>query len=315
MTGSGRTVEVDGREIELSNLDKTFFPGAGLTKGDVVDYYAEVSGVLLPHLEDRPLTMQRFPDGLEGDGFYQRDRPGHFPDWIESVTVEKEEGGEVECVLCQDRPTLIYLADQAALTLHGWLARKDRLRRPDRMVFDIDPPDEADGSGGVSDEASALVKEAARALRDVLEETGLEPFVMTTGSRGLHVTVPVERRQGFDEVRAFARSVADLVASRDPDRLTTAQRKARREGRLYLDCARNAYGQTGVAPYAVRARPGAPVAAPLEWDELGDGDLGPQSYTVENLFRRLGQKEDPWARIAEAARPLGGARERLEAKA
>lgn len=301
----GETIELDDRRIELSNLEKVFFPGEGITKGDLVDYYHRVAETLLPHVRDRPLSMQRFPDGLADDGFFEKNLPDHFPDWVESATLEKVEGGEITYVLCQDAATLVYLANQAAVTLHVWLSRRDRPRRPDRMIFDLDPPEA--GEGGFE-----LVKEGARELRDLLEELELAPFVMTTGSRGLHVVVPLERRQEFDPARAFARRAAELVAHREPNRFTTAHRKAKRAGRLYLDVGRNAYGQTGVAPYSVRGRPGATVATPLEWDELADAELGPRSYTVGNLFRRLGQRDDPWKEIAQAARPLGGAREALE---
>lgn len=305
-----RDVEVGGHTIALSNLDKPFFPDAGLTKGDVVDYYRSVSRVMLPHLRDRPLSLQRFPDGLLGEGFYQRERPVHFPAWIESVRLEKVEGGTVDCVVCQDEATLTYLADQAAVTLHAWLSRRDRPRVPDRMIFDLDPPGRHEDSVDAGE--FALVKEGARELRDLLSELGLEPHVMTTGSRGLHVTIPLERGPEFDVVRAFARDVADLVADRHPDRFTTEQRRARRGARLYLDVMRNAYGQTGVAPYAVRARPGAPVATPLDWKDLGRGDLGPRSYTITNLPGRLDRRSDPWKEIGARARPLGVARRALD---
>ncbi len=300
------TIEVEGRRIEVTNRDKVLFPDAGITKGDLIDYYRRIAETMLPHLHDRPLSTQRFPNGLSGEGFYEKNRPAHFPDWIESVTLEKVEGGEVEYVLCQDAATLVYLANQAAVTLHVWPSRRDRPRTPDRLIFDLDPPVGDDEAG------FALAKAGARTLRELLETLELRPFVMATGSRGLHVVVPLERRQEFDRVRDFARSAAELLVEREPDRFTIAQRKAKRGGRLYLDFMRNAYGQTGVAPYSVRARPGAPVAAPLDWDELGDADLVPRDYTLSNLFRRLGQREDPWRDIAAAARPLGGAAKALE---
>ncbi|HKK08033.1 MAG TPA: non-homologous end-joining DNA ligase [Gemmatimonadota bacterium] len=302
--------EIGGHAVELSNREKVFFPDAGITKGDVVDYYRRIAPILLPHLADRPLTLQRFPDGISARGFYQRDRPAHFPPWIESVRLEKVEGGTVDCVVCGDEATLAYLADQGALTLHAWLSRRDRPGEPDRMIFDLDPP------GGHEDpvdpEAFGLVVEGARAIRDLLAGLGLEPHVMTTGSRGVHVTVPLERGPSFAETRAFARDAADLVARRRPRRFTIEQRKAGRRDRLYLDCMRNAYGQTGVAPYAVRARPGAPIATPLDWDELGGPRPGPRTYTIRNIFRRLGQRPDPWRGIAGRARPLGPARGRLD---
>lgn len=307
MTGDegGRVVELDGREVEVSRPEKILFPDAGLTKSDLAEYCRKIADRMLPHLRRRPLTLQRFPDGIDEDGFYQKEIGSHFPDWIERVEVEKREGGTVTQVVCGDAATLVYLADQAVVTLHAWLSREGRLERPDRIVFDLDPPESGE-------EDFDLVRAGARAYRELLEELGLAPFVMTTGSRGLHVTVPIERRRDFDEVRELARDASELLARRDPERFTTARSREERGGRLFLDYLRNAYGQTGVAPYSVRALPGAPVATPLEWDELDGGDLGPRSYRVDNLFRRLGQKEDPWRDIGDEARPLGDARERLD---
>ncbi len=299
-------MRVDGRSVELSNTDKVLFPADGITKGDLIEYYRRVSDTLLPHAVDRPVSMQRFPDGIGTEGFYEKNLPGHFPDWVGTVRLPKVEGGEMSWVVCQDAATLVYLANQAVVTLHVWTSRRDRPEAPDRIVFDLDPP----GGGGGH---FVLVKEGARALRALLEDLGLAPFVMTTGSRGLHVVVPVERRLEFDGVRDFARGVAELLTRRDPDRLTTAQRKAKRGGRLYLDYMRNGYGQTAVAPYSVRARPGAPVATPLEWDELGDGTLGPRRFSLRNIFRRLGRREDPWRKIDASARALGPAIDGLEA--
>ena len=188
------------------------------------------------------------------------------------------------------------------VTPHTWLSRVDRLDCPDQLIFDLDPP-----RGDLD-----AVRTAARALREILEEVGLVAFVKSTGSRGLHVVSPLDRSANFDAVRGFARDVAEVVAARDPARLTTEQRKEKRRGRLYLDTARNAYAQTAVAPYAVRARPGAPVAVPLTWDEVGRKDFHPERYTVENVFRRLSRKGDPWADIGRRARSLSQPRGRLD---
>ena len=173
------------------------------------------------------------------------------------------------------------------------------------MIFDLDPPDDG----------FELVRFAARTVRAVLEDIDITGFVMTTGSSGLHVTVPLNAGADFDSVRDFARRVATVAATRAPQRLTTEQRKDKRRGRLYLDIMRNAYGQTAVAPYSVRAKPEASVATPLEWAEVDDPKLGPRRYTVQNLFRRLAQKSDPWAGIERHARPLAAARARLKSRA
>ncbi len=301
MSENEKTVEIGGHEIELSNLDKTFFPDAGLTKGDLVDYYRRIADVMLPHLKGRPLTLQRFPDGIGAGGFYQKEAPDYFPDWINHVQIEVEEEGEEQPqITCENAATLVYLANQACITPHAWLSRADKLDYPDKMIFDLDPHGDFH-----------TVEVAAKDIRELLEEVGLVPFVMTTGSRGLHVVVSLDRSADFDTVRDFARDLANVLEARYPDRYTTATRKKKRGDRLFLDYLRNSYAQHGVAPYGVRAKQGAPIATPLDWDELG-GDLTSQSYTMENIFRRLGQKEDPWKDFFDHAQGIDEARERLE---
>jgi len=300
--GSRERIEIDGRRIELSNTEKVLFPRAGLTKGDLIHYYRRVAPVMLPQIEGRPLSLQRFPDGIEAGGFMQKNASDYFPPWIGRAHLPKE-GGTVDYVLAGDAATLVYLANQAAVTLHTGLARVDRVDHPDRLVIDLDPSDEDFGK----------VKRGARAVRELIEALGLVPFVQTTGSRGLHVWVPLDRSASFDEVRRFAGELALRLVARAPEAFTTAQRKSGRGARLFLDVARNAYGQTAVAPYSVRARPEAPVATPLDWSELDDRALCPRRYTIVNLFRRLGQKPDPWAKIDRHARPLREAAGRLAA--
>ncbi|HEX2085056.1 MAG TPA: DNA primase small subunit domain-containing protein, partial [Solirubrobacteraceae bacterium] len=188
------------------------------------------------------------------------------------------------------------------VTSHAWLSRYDRLERPDRMIFDLDP----------SDGRPADVRTAARELGALLRELGLEPFALATGSHGFHVVVPLHRRHDFDAVRGFARDVARVAVARRPERLTLAQRKAKRAGRILVDVMRNTYGHTAVAPYAVRARPGAPVATPLAWDELGESRTLPDRWTLHMVPRRLEANGDPWREIARHARSLGAARRRLD---
>jgi bifunctional non-homologous end joining protein LigD len=293
-------IEVDGRRVELSRLDKVLFPADGITKGDLVEYYHRISAVMLPHLAGRPLTLHRFPDGLAEEGFFQKNAPDHFPPWIRRLEVPKEDGC-VRHALCDDAATLVYLADQACITLHPWLSREERLECPDRMIFDLDPADSDDTAG---------VRRAVRAVGDALRELGLRPFLATTGSRGFHVVVPLEPAHPFDTVRRFAHDLAALLSARDPDRLTVAQRKADRGRRVFVDYLRNGWAQTAVAPYSVRARPGAPVATPVDWEELPG--LGPRAYSVRNLFRRLGQRDDPWREIGVAAQRLETARRKLD---
>jgi bifunctional non-homologous end joining protein LigD len=285
-------MKVGSHTIEISNKDKVFFPESGITKGDLIQYYTDIAFIMLPHVQERPLTMHRFPDGIEGEGFYQKEIPDHFPQWLDRVRIQKKEGGENEQVVCNNAAALVYLANQACITPHIWLSRTDKLDYPDKLVFDLDPP---------GDEFEPVMK-AAYTLKDMLKERGLIPFVMTTGSRGVHVVTPLDRSQDFDTVRTFAENLADVLVQEDPQHLTTEQRKAKRGSRVFLDMLRNSYAQTSVAPYAVRAKPGAPVATPLEWEELEDTTS--QSYTTRTISKRMGQKSDPWKSLYSKARPL-----------
>lgn len=256
-------------------------------------YYSAVAPFMLPHLRGRPLTLQRFPDGISEDGFFQQQASDYFPDWITRATVEKQDG-HVTHVVAQNEATLVYLASQACICLHVWLSRKDRLRHPDRIVFDLDPP------GDSFDSAVS----AALLLREELTDVGLTCFVMSTGSRGLHVVLPITRGKSFDETREFAKGVADRMAMERPKEITVEQRKAKRRGRLYVDVMRNAYGQTSVAPYSVRAKPGAPVAIPLDWEEVESGGVDPSRFTIENVPSRLKEAGDAWHAIGRRAQSL-----------
>ncbi|MEX0167870.1 non-homologous end-joining DNA ligase [Streptomyces sp. LMG1-1-1.1] len=269
------------RTVEISRPDKGLFPGDGITKADLADYYRTVAQRMLPHLRGRPLMLERHPDGINGPAFMQKDVPDHFPDWIHRAELPKE-SGTVTYLICDDTATLLYLADKACTTPHRFLSKADQPDHPDRLVFDLDP---------ASDDF-APVRDAALGLHQLLNELELPSLLMATGSRGLHVVVALDRRTPFDDVRAFARGVAGVLAARHPDRFTTEARKKARRGRLYLDIGRNAYAQTAVAPYALRARPGAPIAAPLAWSDLDDPDLTARRWTLPTVDGLL--KEDPW---------------------
>lgn len=275
--------EIAGRTIEVSNADKVFFPDDGLRKGDLVAFYADIAETALPYLSDRPAVLVRYPDGIAGSRFFQKDASDYFPDWLRTVPVEKVEGGTIHHVVIDEPAAFAYLANQGAIELHAWPSRTRDLTKPDQAIFDLDPPGD--------DPAAA--RSAARRVRDLLSELGLACLLKTSGSKGFHVHVVLEGSDRFDEVRGFCGDVARLLARRHPEELTVERRKEQRAGRLYLDFERNAYGQHAVAPYTVRARPAAPVATPVDWAEL-DG-LSPRSYTVGNIFRRLAQKPDPWA--------------------
>jgi bifunctional non-homologous end joining protein LigD len=292
-------VRAGRRTVRVSRPGKELFPEDGITKEDLARYYRAVAARMLPHLRGRPLMLERHPDGVGDRGFLQKDVPGHFPDWLHRAELPKE-GGTVTYAVCDEPAALVYLADQACITLHRMLSRAQRPDRPDRMVFDLDP----------SDGDFAPVREAALELRALLDEIGLPSQVMTTGSRGLHVLVPLDGRADFDHVRDVARRAADLLARRRPDRLTTAARKAARRGRLYLDVQRNGYGQTAVAPYTVRSRPGAPVAAPIPWEAVEDPELTARRWTLADVTELLAR--NPWS-PAPRPRSLARAEARLRA--
>ncbi|MBJ3811728.1 non-homologous end-joining DNA ligase [Streptomyces flavofungini] len=282
----------------MKRPDKKLFPQDGITKADLAEYYRRVAPRMLPELRDRPLMLERMPDGIDGDRFYQKEISDYFPDWIHRTTVPKE-GGEVTHVVCDDTATLVYLAGQACITPHRWLSRGDRPRRPDRLVFDLDPPAQD----------FEPVRRAAHRLRELLDELELPSGLMTTGSRGLHVVVPLNRRDDVDDVLAFARAAAETLAARHAKELTAEPRKEARKGRLYLDVARNGYAQTVVAPFAVRSRPGAPVAVPLGWEELDDPALTARRWSVTDLGDRL--EKDPWEGLARRGRVVAAASRRL----
>ncbi|MGA5076321.1 non-homologous end-joining DNA ligase [Streptomyces griseoincarnatus] len=303
--GGSRTVRAGRRRVEIRRPDKVLIPGGDAareyTKGDLVDYHRAVARHMLPQLRGRPLMLDRRPDGIDGPAFMQKNTPDNYPDWITRVEVGKE-GGTVTHTVCDDTATLLYLVDQASITLHRWLSRADDVDRPDRLVFDLDP----------SGDDFEAVREAARWLGELLDELALPSALMTTGSRGLHVVVPLDGGQDFDTVREFAREVADTLADAHPDRLTTAARKKDRGDRLYLDVGCNAYAQTAVAPWTVRALPGASVATPLTWEQLDDPELHARRWTVENAVEQAAA--NPWAGLSRTGRSLAPARRRLAAR-
>lgn len=234
---------------------------------------------------------------------FQKDVPDHFPDWITRARVEKR-GGSLEQVICDKVATLVYLANQGCIEPHVFLSRVDRIDSPDHMVFDLDPPDRRHFPDA---------RRGALTLRALLEEElGLSCFVKTTGGKGLHVHVPLDRRSDFDGVRDLAREVADELASRYPGEMTMEQRKDARGQRLFIDWLRNSYAQTVVAPYAVRARPGAPVATPVHWEEVEDSDLRPDRFTLHTLPERLRRVGNPWAGMTRRSHSLGRSRRQLE---
>jgi bifunctional non-homologous end joining protein LigD len=277
------------RNVRITHPDKALFPN-GITKLDLAEYYRDVADAMLPHVRDRPVSMQRFNGGIERPGFFQKDIPKGAPEWVPTIEVPKK-GGTVRHVLANEVATLVWLANQNCITPHVSTARADRLDRPDRIVWDLDP------SGDDFD----LVRRTAIDLGTLLREAGCKPHAMVTGSRGIHVVVAIQRRYTYDAVRDAALAVANALVERSPEDLTTEFYKEKREGRLFVDVNRNGRAQTAVPAYAVRPRPGAPVATPLHWAELEDPGLRPDRWTIGTVRDRLGSDGDPWAGIARGA--------------
>ena len=288
-------------DVRITHPDKVLFPRDGYTKVDVIGYYEAVSDVMLPYMRGHPLAMLRFNAGIDGERFFHKQAPNYFPDYIGRVDVPKAKG-KTTYPICDNVEALLYIANHNCIEFHLLPVRADDLWHPDRMVFDLDP----------STENFDEVKDGARALNDLLDEIGLVSFVMASGSRGLHIWVPLDRKSGVDDVMAFASDAATVLASRSPDTLTTEFSKAERGDRIYVDVARNAPAQHAIAPYSLRAKDGAPVATPLEWDELDNPDLTPRRFDIASVPRRLRERGDAWKGMNRRTRSLEGARRALD---
>ena len=284
-------LNVDGREIRLTNLEKVLWPEDGFTKADLIRYYADVAPYLVPWVKDRPLTLKPFPDGIYGTTFYQKNKPSFTPKWV-TTWVDPEEK-ENEYILCNDLPTVVWMANYTAIEIHPRLARVDDPDHPDYAMVDLDPAEGATWE---------QVKHVAMTVKAILDEMGLEGFPKTTGSRGIHVLVPVARKYGFEETRLFAQRVGELAREREPKLVTLEFSKARRKG-IYIDYLQNMRGKSTAGPYSVRPKPRAPVSAPLSWDEIPA--LGrPDAFTIANLPDRLAQTGDLLARSLKLPQKL-----------
>jgi DNA ligase D len=277
--------------VHLTHPDKVLYPEQGITKQDLADYYVAVAERMLPHVAGRPLTLVRCPAGSEKKCFYQRHAGSGVPDQLGEVNIA---GFAEPYLFIKDLSGLIALVQMGVLEIHPWGARIDRPDRPDRIVFDLDP-----GEGL----AFADVAAAAQEVRARLERVGLVAFAKTTGGKGMHVVVPIARRRTWPAAKAFAKATAEAMAADAPDRYLTRVAKAERRGRIFIDYLRNDPTATAVGPYSTRARPGAPVATPLAWDEVSPA-LDPAAFTIAGVTRRLAGTADPWAEIGEHAQVL-----------
>jgi DNA ligase D len=277
--------------VRLTHPDKVVYPEQGITKQDLAEYYLAVADHMLPHVAGRPLTLVRCPAGRQKKCFYQRHAGSGVPDELGEVKIA---GFEEPYLFIKDAPGLIALVQMGVLEIHPWGARIDRPDRPDRIVFDLDP-----GEGlGFGDVAAA-----AQEVRARLERVGLVAFARTTGGKGMHVVVPIARRYEWPEAKAFAKATAEAMAADAPDHYLTRIAKAERRGRIFIDYLRNDPTATAVGPYSTRARPRAPVATPLAWDEVSPA-LDPAAFTIASVPRRVAGTPDPWAAIGKLAQAL-----------
>jgi bifunctional non-homologous end joining protein LigD len=288
----------------ITHPDKVLFPPergqAAITKGELASYYEAVAPLLIAHVRGRPVTMERYPAGITAKGFIQKDVSKGFPEWLERIEVPKK-GGTVHHPLITDLRSLLWVTNQNSITPHVWTSRLPDLQHPDLCVFDLDP--------AVDD--AQILRAAALALRDLLDELGLPSWVKTSGSKGFHIVVPLDGQSDFGEVARFAHAVGAELVGRDAAHLTQEFHKTDRGGRILVDTARNGHGATFAAAYAVRARPGAPVSAPCTWWEIERGDVSPQTFNLRNMASRIAQAGDLWKDMRRRRRSLRRALARL----
>jgi len=279
--------------VVITHPDKVLFPDDGITKGELAAYYERIAPLILPHIVQRPVTMERFPGGIGQKGFLQKDVVKGFPEWLQRVEVPKKDG-TVHYPIVTDSQSLLWLVNQNSITPHVWISRAPDLLHPDICVFDLDP----------SVDDASMLRDAAVSLRDLLEELGLPSWVKTSGSKGFHIAVPLDGKTDMDDVARFAHSVGTVLVKRDPKNLTQEFHKVDRGRRILIDTGRNGWSATHAAVYAVRARPGAPVSAPCTWEELESGTVGPRSLTLRNMADRIESVGDLWSGMRRRRRSL-----------
>ena len=284
----------------ITHPDKMMFPDEGITKGELASYYEAIAPVMLPHIRNRPVTMERYPAGIGEEGFMQKDVSKGFPEWLKRVEVPKK-GGTVHHPIVSDKRSLLWLANQNCITPHVWTSRAPKVYEPDICIFDLDPS---------QDEPDKL-RAAALGVRDLLAELGLPSWVKTSGSKGFHIAVPLDGKGDFGEVGRFAHGVAAILIKRDPQNLTLEFSKADRGDRILVDTGRNGYSATFAATYAVRARPGAPVSAPCTWEEIERGEVGPRTFTLRMMADRIAEAGDLWSDLRKRKRSLRRPMEKL----
>src|SRR5689334_15764626 len=279
-------VEVEGRQLRLSNLDKVLYPAAGFTKGQVIDFYTRISPVLLPHLKNRPLTLKRYPNGVEDKFFYEKQAPSHRPDWVKTVPVPAR-GRTIDFVLCNDLPTLVWLANLADLELHTSLSLAKNIQQPSTLAFDLDPGPPA---------TIVECAEVALLLREMYDNWKLESFAKSSGSKGMQMYVPLNTKVSYEETKPFAKALADLLAREHPDLVVSSQKKELRGGKVLVDWSQNDEHKTTVNVYSLRAKDRPTVSTPVSWDEVrachDAGDASLLTFDTEQVLARVDELGD-----------------------
>lgn len=280
----GKRRNMPKRELKLTNLDKVFWPKEKITKGDLIDYYDKISPYILPYLVDRPESMNRFPNGINGPSFFQKDTDHEGPSWLKKIAVPSEsENKDIDYILCQNKETLLYMVNLGCIEINPWSSRVKKMDYPDFLVIDLDPEK-------ISFEK---VIEAALVTKKVFDTLGIDSYCKTSGATGLHIFVPMGAKYTYDQVKEFAHIIATLVNEKLPNTTSLERRPVKRQKKIYLDFLQNRKGQTLAAPYSARPKPGATVSTPLKWSEVKPG-LKPTDFTIKNIFRRLDKVGDLW---------------------
>ncbi|MBX4211602.1 MAG: non-homologous end-joining DNA ligase [Candidatus Yanofskybacteria bacterium] len=296
-------VKINGHTLQLTNLDKVYWPDDRYTKGDLIEYYRNIAPIILPYLKDRPENMNRHPHGIEGESFYQKDVDHQPPSWVKTAKIYSESNDkDINYLLCQNEATLVYMANLGCIELNPWNSRVKKLDNPDYVIMDFDP----------EDISFDFVIEAAQVVHEILEEAGIKNYCKTSGASGLHICIPLGAKYTYDQAKDLTHVIALLANEELPDTTSVERSPSKRQKKVYLDYLQNRRGQTLAAPYCVRPKPGAPVSTPLEWREVKPG-LSPADFTIKNIFERIRKTGDLWKPVLGRGIDLERATKKLAA--
>jgi bifunctional non-homologous end joining protein LigD len=281
-------------KIAYKHLEKILYPKDKITKQAVLEYYQENAKLIFSYWQNRPLTIVRFPDGINEEGFFQKNACAYFPKWLDTKSSLKKNGTALNLIIFKKKATLYYLVNLGTLCFHLWLSKADKLNLPDRIIFDLDP----------STSDFQQVAQAAQKLKKIICELNLAPFIMTTGSRGLHIVIPILREKDFSFTHEISKQIASIAVKKHPELFTLTLSKKERKKKIFIDYIRNSFGQTSIAPYSLRSLDGAPVATPLYWEELENKKLTSQTFNIHNIFKKLEKDNDPWKTLSKKSKSL-----------